>query len=461
MQKSLPTAVFISALFAMRMPCDAATPTLTTLYSFPGANGAFPEAGLVLNNGVLYGTTYAGGSGWGTVFSLSPPAQPGGAWRIHRLYAFSGGADGANPRAAVVFSSRGVLFGATEQGGAWGYGTVYSLTPAGGGNWTENVIYNFTGQGGDGAYPEAGLVISPKSGVLFGTTNAGGTGGYGTVFSLTPAAGGAWTEKVLYSFGGAPLACGTASNPACDGANPVATVTLSSNGTVYGTTYAGGSAGWGTVFRLAQQGGVWTETVLYSFNGATSGAGGGTACGTTGQPACDGGAPAGNVVLNTATGVLYGATTLGGNPTGCPLGGYEQGCGVVFQLTPPTPPSTTWIESLLYTFAGPSQDGMLPSYNLASPPSGGPLYGTAFAGGSSSANACFPASYTGCGMVYVLRPPTPPSTTWTKTNLANFYGDNGGGPNGVVLSPTGGLVYGTTYLGGTSGGYGTIFEVSF
>src|ERR1019366_1088653 len=254
------------------------------------------------------------------------------------------------------------------------YGTVFSLTPATGGKFTQKVIYSFTGQGGDGANPEAGLVLSPKSGVLYGTTNAGGTAGYGTVFSLTPAAGGVWTPKVLYSFAGAPSGCGTTGNPACDGANPLGALTLSSSGALYGTTYGGGSVGWGTVFQLTQAAGVWSETVLYSFNGAPSGVNGGTACSTTTQPPCDGGAPAGNVVLNAATGALYGTTTLGGQPTGCPLGGYEQGCGVVFQLTPPTPPSTTWTESLLYTFAGPPSDGMFPTSNLVYAPTGGTLY---------------------------------------------------------------------------------------
>src|ERR1022692_1620053 len=327
MQKSLTTAVLIGALFAIRMPCGAATPSLTTLYSFPGPNGAFPEAGLVLNNGALFGTAYTGGSDWGTVFELS---QSGGVWSIHQLYAFTGGADGANPRAGVILSSRLVIFGTTEQGGASGYGTVFALTPATGGTFTQKVIYSFTGQGGDGANPEAGLVLSPKSGVLYGTTNAGGTAGYGTVFSLTPVAGGTWTEKVLYSFAGAPSGCGTtgnpacdganplgaltlsSGNPACDGANPLGALTLSSSGALYSTTYGGGSVGWGTVFQLTQAAGVWSETVLYSFNGAPSGVNGGTACSTTTQPPCDGGAPAGNVVLNAATGALYGTTTLGG-----------------------------------------------------------------------------------------------------------------------------------------------------
>src|ERR1017187_2214399 len=80
MQKSLPTIVLIGALFALRMPCGAATPTLTTLFSFPGTEGAYPEAGLVLNNGALYGTTYAGG--WAGARCLSchrrrPRPRPG------------------------------------------------------------------------------------------------------------------------------------------------------------------------------------------------------------------------------------------------------------------------------------------------------------------------------------------------------------------------------------------------
>jgi len=461
-------AALIGALFALRVPCGAATPTLTTLYSFPsGTNGAFPEAGLVLHNTVLFGTTYAGGSGWGTVFSLTPGT--GGIWTEKVLYSFTGqSGDGANPRAGVVFSSRGVIFGTTEYGGA-GYGTVFSLTPVTGGNWTKNVIYSFTGAPSgcgtappcDGANPEAGLIQNPKNGVLYGTTNAGGTSGYGTVFQLIPPTppSTTWTEKVLYSFAGAP-----------DGANPVAPLTLSSNGLLYGTTYGGGAGvcsggpppvcpSWGTVFQLTPPvppSTTWTETVLYNFNGAPSGAGGGTACSATTQPPCDGGAPAGNLVLNATTGALFGTTTLGGDPTGCPEGGYEQGCGTVFALTPGG--GGTWTESLLYTF-GPPRNAMVP-FNLFSPPGGGgPLYGTAFAGGSVS--ACFPASYLGCGMVYLLKPPVSPSITWTFNTLAVFNGDNGGGPNGVILSPKGGLLYGTTYAGGASGGYGTVFQVTF
>src|ERR1022692_671600 len=80
MQKSLTTAVLIGALFAIRMPCGAATPSLTTLYSFPGPNGAFPEAGLVLHNGMLVGTATPEGMGGARCSSCHrrrPRPQPG------------------------------------------------------------------------------------------------------------------------------------------------------------------------------------------------------------------------------------------------------------------------------------------------------------------------------------------------------------------------------------------------
>ena len=468
MQKSLSIAVLSGALFAIGMPCGAATtPVLTTLYSFPGTTGAYPEARLALLNGSLVGTTYTGGSGFGTVFVLS---ESSGVWTYHQLYAFTGGADGANPRAGVIVNPQGVIFGTTEQGGSAGFGTVFALTPAGGGKYTQSVIYSFTGAPAgcgttgnpacDGANPEASLLLA--SGVLYGTTYGGGTAGFGTVFALTLGAGETWTEKVLYSFAGAPTGCGTTGNPACDGANPLAPVIQnSSTGALYGTTYGGGTANWGTVFQVAVSGGVWTETLLWNFNGSPSGVNGGSACGTSGDPTpCDGAAPAGNLALNTSNGVLFGTTTLGGKPTACPFEDYTQGCGVIFQLTPPVAPSTAWTEKLIYIFQGPPSDGMSPSYNLVLPSSGGPLYGTTYSGGSTQ-DACYPVSYEGCGLVYVLQPPKAPSTTWTKSDLAIFNGDNGGGPYGVILSPAGGLVYGATYEGGTSGGFGTIFSIVF
>jgi uncharacterized repeat protein (TIGR03803 family) len=480
-------AVLVGTLFALSLPCSAAAPVLTTLYNFPGyapppftpctlpvvvdcvPDGEFPEAGLVFNAaGALFGTTFSGGVdyGHGTVYELEPPVAPSTTWTPVQIYAFTGGADGANPQAGLIFSSRGVLFGTTEYGGAYGYGTVFSLTPGAGGIWTFAVVYSFAGAPAgcgttgnpacDGENPAAGLILGSVSGYLYGTTANGGTANYGTVFELVPTKGGIWTESVLYSFAGAP-----------DGANPVTSLTMNPNGTLYGTTYdggvsgtaGGGAAGFGTVFELTQSKGVFTYKQLYSFNGAPSAADGGIACTTTSVPPCDGGFPWGNLVLNTTTGVLTGTTSLGGDPTGCPVGGYTQGCGTIFQLTPPVAPSTTWTETLLYTF-GPKQNALLPSFNLVGTGTGtGPFYGTTFTGASTSLD-CFEAT-TGCGMVFVLRPPVAPSTTWTFNTLAVFNSDNGGGPTGVIMGPTAGTLYGATYDGGLSGGYGTVFQVTF
>lgn len=458
-------AILIGMLLAALVPCGAATPTLTTLYSFTGdGDGNNPETTLTYNatTGALYGTTFAGGpSGWGTVFAMTPPVPPSTTWTKTQIYSFTGGPDGANPLAGMVITAAGVLFGTTSQGGKYFQGTVFQLTPPTppSTTWSRKTIYNFSGLSGDGMNPQGGLIMSNK--VIYGTTYLGGTAGYGTVFSLTPPTppATAWTRKTLYSFKGAPVACGTTGNPACDGANPEAGLALVvSNGVLYGTTYAGGALGYGSVFSLTPPtppATTWTEKLLYSFQGSDLGAGGGPMCGTSGQPPCDGAYPAGALVIGK-NGTLFGTTTLGGSPTACPLGGFVQGCGAVFQLQPPTPPATTWTESLIYVFGGPPKDGWGPSEKLAIGATGN-LFGTTFAGGSSF-NNCFPASYVGCGMVYSLKTPVSPGNPWVKNNLAIFNDANGGGPNGVILSTTG-VLYGTTFVGGSSGGYGTVFQI--
>ena len=110
------------------------------------------------------------------------------------------GTDGGEfPTPSLIFDAAGNLYGTTCDGGTFGGGTVFELTPAGGGTWTEQVLYSF-GNGMDGIYPQAGLIFD-AAGNLYGTTYEGGVFGYGTVFELTPAGGGTWTEKVLHSFG--------------------------------------------------------------------------------------------------------------------------------------------------------------------------------------------------------------------------------------------------------------------
>jgi uncharacterized repeat protein (TIGR03803 family) len=156
---------------------------LTALHTFTGApDGVYPNAGLVRDaSGNLYGTTYGGGTyGPGTVFKVTAAGQQ----RV--LYSFTGSTDGQYPYSTLVRDSRGNLYGTTFQGGAYGFGVVFKLSPSG----HESVLYSFTG-GTDGGNPYAGLTRD-SSGNLYGTTFVGGDlscnapSGCGTVFELTP-----------------------------------------------------------------------------------------------------------------------------------------------------------------------------------------------------------------------------------------------------------------------------------
>ena len=135
--------------------------------------------------GNLYGTTTQGGSfGYGTVYALKRRA--GGQW-VHRiLHNFANDAvTGIDPYASLIFDAAGNLYGTAEEGGAYNGGVVFELMPRAGGGWTEVVLHNFNPGGGDGEFPLCALIFD-SSGNLYGTTDSGGAYGYGTVFKLTP-----------------------------------------------------------------------------------------------------------------------------------------------------------------------------------------------------------------------------------------------------------------------------------
>jgi uncharacterized repeat protein (TIGR03803 family) len=207
------------------------TGTETVLHAFAktGTDGETPYAGLIQgSDGNFYGTTYFGGAhGFGTVFKVTPS----GTETV--LYSFAGGSDGEHPYAAVIEGSDGNFYGTTYQGGTSGLGTVFKLTPSG----TESVLYAFAGGSSDGATPEAG-VIQGSDGNFYGTTLQGGSGGFGTVFKLTPSG----TETILHTFVGAS-----------DGASPGANLVQGSDGNLYGSTGAGGASGDGTFFKVTLQ----------------------------------------------------------------------------------------------------------------------------------------------------------------------------------------------------------------
>lgn len=280
------------ALFGHLSQGAAQTVSLTMLYSFTGvADGGLPEAGVVVGSGgVLFGTTgCCGKQGAGTVFSLTPPASPGGAWTQTVLHNFGEtAADGQVPYSGVTIGARGILFGTTGFGGEFGQGTVFALGPptVPGGDWQEVVLHSFGGTLGDGQVPYAGVILGPR-GTLYGTTQYGGTYGAGTVFALTPPAspGEPWTEHILYSFSGTD-----------DGNDPLGGLT-SIRGILYGTTASGGTFGGGTVFSLTPPrsgSGSWTQVVIHSFGAAG-----------------DGISPLGGLVAERG-GVLFGTTQSGG-----------------------------------------------------------------------------------------------------------------------------------------------------
>jgi uncharacterized repeat protein (TIGR03803 family) len=157
-----------------------------TIWSFSGAtqDGSVPESTITLASGVVYGTTAYGASGYGMVYSLSPPASPGDAWTETILYEFTGGANGANPTGGVIFGSKGQLYGTTSAGGSANLGTIFKLTPptVSGEPWTYTLLHAFSGNDGDYGQPENTLLL--RHGIFYGTTS-GGANNAGTVFELT------------------------------------------------------------------------------------------------------------------------------------------------------------------------------------------------------------------------------------------------------------------------------------
>jgi uncharacterized repeat protein (TIGR03803 family) len=176
----------------------------TILYSFtynsatPGmGDGLTPYAGLIVDSrGNLYGTTTAGGAyGYGTVFELVNKA---GVYSEVILHSFNTGGDGLNPFAGLIMDSQANLYGTTASGGADGWGAVFELQPTSSGAYSETVLYSFSSTGGDGQRPFDGLIMDGQ-GNFYGTTNAGGANGYGAVFELVKNSNG-YAEQVLYSF---------------------------------------------------------------------------------------------------------------------------------------------------------------------------------------------------------------------------------------------------------------------
>jgi uncharacterized repeat protein (TIGR03803 family) len=281
------------------------------LYSFCAqancSDGKLPnDAALIVDEaGALYGLTSTGANG-PVAYKLSPGRDRNKSWQLTVLHTFCDAqngpcADGDAPEGPLSYAGsdsgapydgKSPLYGTTELGGAYAWGTVYSLTPSGSG-WQENVLYHFCALGGscaDGESPEGNLIVG--DGVLTGITNFGGAHDPGgTVFQLTQKHGG-WTEKVLHNF--------CAEEPNClDGRYPVGGIVAGSTGALYGALSAGGANGpyGGGTYSLIPHNGHWKYKLLHSF------------CGSTDCP--NGAEPEANIVLGN-TGTIYGTTFDGG-----------------------------------------------------------------------------------------------------------------------------------------------------
>lgn len=376
------------------------------------------------------------------------------------LYRFPGGSVGYSPRGGLVMDAAGRLYGTTQYDGLCSTcGIIYKLTPPAPGKtaWTFGFMHKFK-LGTDGIHPTAPLTLF--KGVIYGTTSAGGdpSCGCGTVFKITLA--GAYS--ILHVF-----------SPSAKGSTPIGGLLIDADGTMYGTTSAGGLHGSGVIFKLTAGGGY---SILHHFAGNFDGGpqgelmfgkdgaiygtqfGGGlynqgtvfriTKAGGfqvlynfkgVNQPggSHDGANPEGRLAL-AADGTIYGTTTFGGSPSGY---------GTAWSIKQN---GTKWTYKQLYIFGSP---GNLPHSGLVRV--GTAYYGTGAGGGQFQE-----------GVIYKLVPPVAPSTKWTYVLLHSFTGRNPNGniPYGVLLYAKQ-MFYGMNLLGGhvvstgeCNDGCGTVFQ---
>jgi uncharacterized repeat protein (TIGR03803 family) len=373
------------------------------IQNFPARrDGPRSPRGLAIDKiGHVYGSTAGGGlKSRGTIFELTPPWFFGSQWDMRVLSNVDGridatsigtgpiwsmiGQDGdlygltndsatlykfksGNPgwgepiplhRFTTPFSplgttlpeliqdASGSFYGTTTGRGGTDAGTVFKLSPGADG-WTETLLHRFGRGDDDGGYPNSALTMD-RSGALYGTTSGGGKDGLGTVFKLTPTDQG-WERKLLYIFSqtrGADV----------NGLMPMAGLTLGDDGTLYGTTGAGGKFGSGAVFALTPSDHeTWSYRVLYHFK----------------KEKGEGIAPNSRLIFGK-DGALYGTTKTGGDRPD------TDGFGTVFKLVPT---ATDWREIVLHSFAG-GADGAEPSGALIRDRSGN-IFGTTLGGGRS------------------------------------------------------------------------------
>lgn len=387
----------VSLLFSMLLLLAQFLPaqTYTVLHSFTsGADGGYIYAGPTLDaGGNLYGTTGAGGAdNDGVVYKYKTSAGT-----LSALYSFTGATDGRGLATRVIIGPNGSLYGSDAEGGTNNHGVVYNLQPpqsiciSFSCPWSETTLYTFaTSSGYDTGRND---LMFDSVGNIYGAAVNGGAYGYGTIFEMTYS-GGAWTKTDIFSFGAS----------SGDGQNPSGGVVFDASGNIYVPTTAGGEYSCGVVDKLTLVSGVWTETVLYSFNCSSYNGAGGT------------------LVLD-ASGNIYGGTEFSG------IGGG----GCVYELT------HSGVFNVLANFGGGA---------------GGPVQGVAMdASGTLYGTTQNDGLYEE-GNIFKL---TPSGGGWAYTSLHDFTGGTDGGlPQGKVAISSTGVLYGTAFNGGA--GYGVLWE---
>jgi uncharacterized repeat protein (TIGR03803 family) len=373
------------------------------LHSFNGgSDGQQPYAGLVQGaDGALYGTTYLGGTNnAGTVFKVNPDGS--GNTPIYHFGANNVDPFGLAYPSGLIQGADGALYGTTGFGGAAGNGSVFRLNPDGTGY---TIFHSFSLSGG---YEPTAALVQCRDGTLFGTTQAGGSGGAGTVFRISTNGTG---FVQLYDFGLRPG----------DPQSPQAPLLQGADGALYGTTSAGGASavggasGYGTVFKINPDG--TGAAVVHSF--MPSGG--------------DGQRPYASLVQGS-DGALYGTTQEGGSLAN----GGSSGVGTVFKLNPDGSSYT-----ILHSFDAAPDDGRYPNSALAAG-NDGALYGTTEYGGSSNVGAVFKLSLDG-----------------SDYSLLYSFGSNPGDgsyPKAPLLRASDGGLFGTAQFGGENND-GTIFRL--
>jgi uncharacterized repeat protein (TIGR03803 family) len=436
--------VLLAAILALLpVTSQGAGVSVINLHSFDDYyNGEAPYSSLVPGaNGLFYGTTFEGGSAnAGVIFEMASNGA------VNTLYTFTGGMDGAFPQAGLYLANDGNFYGTTVEGGTSGTGSLFRLTSGG----VFSSLYSFTAlpQGGtnqDGANPGDSLVQA-SDGNLYGTASAGGANSSGTLFKINLSG----SFQLVYAFS----AVGT-NGENSEGSDPEAALIQGTNGVLYGTAYAGGSNGFGTVFAysVAQS----QMTSLHSFQKAVDGANpmaalvqgtNGSFYGTTSQ----GGSETNGTLfkITSAGGFSFLHAFTGGSDGANPLAPLVQGTngnfygtcansdsgfGTVFEAT------TSGTVSGLYAFTG-ENDGANPAAALVEAAGGG-FFGTASSDGSNNLGAIF--SITSAGVF---------------TPVMSFMGGgDGSNPQAPLVQGINGNFYGTSYQGGAAGD-GVVFELT-